>query len=348
MPQATIYTVADRFKRELLFRERAASSELVHYYGEVWGVLNDRIQALARQYYEAMTIGEIPPQVWLMEFERLQALRTQVEEQIHAFARFAERQIIYEQQQAVGAALSHTEYMANWLADQAGKNLTWSRLPISSLNQLIGTLANGSPLRSLLDQLGLSAGQAVADGLLIGLGLGQNPRSIARSIRDALGGDLARALRISRTEVLRAYREASRQSYQANSHIFSGYIRRSARSARTCAACWAKDGEIYPLGTPLDDHPNGRCFMVPYDSEMSEFYDLDNTGARAFERLPDSEKLTVLGAAKFAAYQDGRITLQDLVVHHHDTEWGDTVTEAGLSRVLGEDAKQYYQKTPTD
>jgi hypothetical protein len=32
---ATIYTVADRFKRELLLRERAASSELVHYYGEI-------------------------------------------------------------------------------------------------------------------------------------------------------------------------------------------------------------------------------------------------------------------------------------------------------------------------
>jgi hypothetical protein len=339
---ATIYTVADQFKRELLMRERAASSALVHYYGEIWGELNERIQGLARQYYEAVGSGEPFSQAWLLEFERLQALRTQVEEQVHAFARFAERKITSEQQEAVWAALNHTEYMTGWIADQAGLNLTWSRLPVGALSQLIGTLSNGSPLRTLLWEYGDQAGQAVADGLMKGLALGQNPRVIARAIRNDLGGDLARALRISRTEVMRSYREASRESYLKNDQIIQGYIRRSARSARTCAACWAKDGEVYSLETYLEDHPNGRCFQVPYIRDAEAFYDMQDTGAAAFEKLSDEEQLNVLGPAKFEAYKAGEITLGDLVRSHSDPEWGRTITEASLQSVLGKEKAKYW------
>lgn len=342
MATATIYTVANRFKRDLLLRERAAASELVHYYGEIWSALNDRIQTLARQYYQAAGDGEDISQHWLLEFEQLQDLRTQVEEQINAFARFAESKIISEQQEAVWSALSHTEYLMGWVADKAGKDLIWSRLPVQALSNLVGTLSDGSPLQSLLGEYGSHAAQTVADGLVVGLAMGQSPRVIARAIRAVLGNDLNRALRISRTEVMRSYREASRASYLANPQVVSGYIRRSARSARTCAACWAKDGQIYSLNTPLDDHPNGRCFMVGFDPEMAEYYHLEDTGLLAFERLSNTEKLEILGPAKFAAYQDGAIGLNDLVATSNDPLWGSTVHEASLINVLGADEAKKY------
>jgi len=62
----------------------------------------------------------------------------------------------------------------------------------------------------------------VRDALIAGVGTGQNPRIIARQIRQALRGNLVRALRISRTETLRSYREASHRSYQANDDIMEG------------------------------------------------------------------------------------------------------------------------------
>ncbi len=75
---------------------------------------------------------------------------------------------------------------------------SFAQLPDAALTDLVGFLRDGSPLRK---------------ELVSGLGAGLGSREIGRRIRSSLGGDLTRSLRISRTEVLRAYRESTRRSF---------------------------------------------------------------------------------------------------------------------------------------
>lgn len=67
-----------------------------------------------------------------------------------------------------------------------------------------------------------------------------------------------RALRISRTEMLRAYREATRRNYQANGDIVPGWRWLCAKQPRTCAARLAMDG-THKCRDQTADNVSGAC-----------------------------------------------------------------------------------------
>ncbi|MGQ9555900.1 MAG: phage minor head protein, partial [Anaerolineae bacterium] len=319
-----IYDIVEQHRQQLLRRERQAASEMVQAYGEAWKRIKQRLDDLGQQIQQAKALGEgeISPS-WLFQYGRLQSLQSQVEAEIREFAHFAETHIIAQQAEAVQAAQQHAQQLvlAGLGELPPGVTITWARLPQEALADLVGFLSDGSPLRTLLDQLGPEASRAVRDALIAGVALGQNPRRIARQIRAALGGNLARALTISRTEVLRAYREASRRSYQANSDVVKGWVWHSALGPRTCPACWAMHGTVHSLEERLDDHPNGRCAMVPLTRTWQElgFEGVPETpleiesGASIFARLSEEQQRAILGNAAFEAYKAGTVELSDFV-----------------------------------
>ena len=336
-----LYREAEQFRRALLRREREAASELVRYYGEIWRALNQKIQALVTAYYADPN----PSQNWLYRYDRLAALRAQVEEQIRAFSRLTEDRIKAEQLYLIDQAQRHSEQLTRLGLSQApdGFRVNFNRLAVDAITDLVGFLQTGSPLRDLLNELPGSAGQAVADGLIRGVALGLNPRAVAREIRQALGGNLVRALRIARTEQLRAYREATRRSYQANDHVIKGWIWVSARNERTCAACWAKHGSKHSLDEPMDEHPNGRCSKIPWlktweelgFSGIAEGSRPVESGAALFARLPAEKQIKVLGPAKYAAWKEGEFQFSDLVGQKFSKEWGWTHHERSLNDLIG-------------
>lgn len=333
-----VYEIADRFRRDLLQRERAAASRMVHEYGAIWKQINGRIRELSREYYSGEGKNA---HVWLNEFDRLRILRSQVEGEITRFAQHASAEIKGQQWEAVSAAGVHTEQMVTGQLPP-NVNIGFYRLPREALTDLVGFLSDGSPLADLLGELGPEAGKAVADKLVQGLALGLHPRQVALECRQAMGLGLTRALRIARTETLRAYREATHRTYGANSDIIGGWIWRSARNERTCAMCWAMDGTEHGLDERLDDHINGRCFQVPktktwkdlgFDIEETR-YRTRSTGVEAFEKLDDVKKLRILGLAKFTAYQDGLIKLDDLIGRRYSRRWGTMRYEKSLAEVV--------------
>ncbi|GAP14887.1 phage Mu protein F like protein [Longilinea arvoryzae] len=342
----TIYEQGRAFQRELLQHERAAASEMVRYYGNIWRSLNDQIQTLVQSYYA----DPEHPANWLYRYDRLNTLRAQTEAQIREFAAYANTSIRSQQLYAVEQAQSHAEQLVRLGlgTPPEGVTLDFNRLPTEALSDLIGFLSDGSPLSSSLAELAGSAGQAVADGLVTGLALGWNPRRIAASIRQALGGDLVRALRLARTETLRAYRESTRRNYQANSNVLHGWIWMSARNERTCGMCWAMHGTKHGLDEMLDDHPNGRCTMLPWTKTWAELgYDgvPDNPelepGSKLFEKLNPEKQRAILGPAKYAAWRDGRFTLSQIVGRRNDPRWGSMRFERNLKDLIGEDATNY-------
>lgn len=329
----------------MLRRERAAASEMVRHYGDMWQRIKARIDALTKKYYAAVGAGQEVSPAWLYQLDRLQSLQRQMESELAEFSRYAETRVAAEQYDAVLAAQRHTAALLAASPEAGGAALAagFNRLPRSAIASLVGFAQDESPLSQLLGQLGPEASEAIKRELISGLGLGLSPREVARRCRAALGGNLSRALTISRTETLRAYREAAHRSMEANAAVVEGWIWYSGRDSRTCAVCWAMHGTEHPLSERLDDHPNGRCVALPKTRTWAEL-GLEGvpesrvagveSGSSLFAKLPAEQQLAILGPGELAAWQRGEFDLEDLVGRRHSSRWGSMRYERSAADTL--------------
>jgi SPP1 gp7 family putative phage head morphogenesis protein len=228
--------------------------------------------------------------------------------------------------------------------------VNWTYLPDEAVDDLIGRLGNGSSLKELLEKLGPSPSQATAQGLVDGLTKGSHPTVISREIRDALGGDLQRALAISRTEVLRCYRGASQRAYQANDDLVKGWIW-YAEIGSCCTACFAMHGTLHDLSEELDGHVNCRCSMVPVTKDWGElgFLDMDDAeaptdaieeGADLWEDQPEARQLDLFGERGLAAMRNGDLEMSDWVQVRDSEAWGSSRTTATYKQALANAARR--------
>ncbi len=321
--------LAKSYKRDVLTRERADASQLVDYYGSIYRQLKASLSELNLEIESAKLQGEEISPGWLYQRYRFLSLLAQVEEQVGKFS-FALERGVRDSQSALGAlAVSHAEALT--LTGLDGKlQASFTRLPVGAIEELVGNLHDGTPLRKLLDELGSEASAKVRHALVSGVALGHGPRKLASGMRDALGGSLTRALLISRQETLRAYRESSRRTYEANAELLQGWMWLSARSARTCAACWAQDGKIFPVTTPMASHISCRCTMVPITIGSSVSF---GKGSDLFAGLSEEEQREVLGDGGFEAYKAGA-KLDDFVKVKRSRTWGDAYVTRPLSEVV--------------
>jgi len=332
-----IYQVAAEHRRALLAGEREAAARMVRAYGETWRRIQSELEYITQRIEEARRAGEEVRASWLFRQRRWQALNEQVLAEVQRFERQVEESVRAQQAEVVAAAREHAREQARAVARSpeaaARVAATWNRVPTEATEDLVGFLADGSPLRTLLDGLGAEASAGVQRALLVGLATGQNPRQIARFVRREFGLPLARALMISRTEVLRAYRESTRRTYQQNRHLIRGWRWLAAHQPRTCPACLAMDGSIHALDERLDDHPNGRCAMTPV--LVDEEPPARETGEQWLERQSQEVQERVLGKAGAAAYRAGKVKLQDFVGRRFSPEWGTTRYAKSLREILG-------------
>ena len=164
-------------------------------------------------------------------------------------------------------------------------------------------------------------------------------------MRTAYGVGLNRALLISRTETLRAYREATAQTYQANADILEGWIWSSALDRRTCASCWAMHGSVHALDEKLDDHPNGRCAMAPLVKGRPNR--IGAVGAERFATLSEADQRAILGPGMYEAWHDGQVSLvpgaaNSIVGRRDDAQWGTMRYARSLRSIVGPDAAKAY------
>lgn len=338
-----IYEVARQFRRELLAQEQSAAARMITAYGTAWQRLQGEINALNQRIRAARLAGETVNAGWLYRKGRIESLLEQVAVEIARFAGSAEGIISIEQARLVAEAQQHMRQMVlAGVGEGPGVVAGFNVVPTRSLEKLVGFLGDGSPLKSLLDELGSDAAKAVEAALLEGLATGQGARAIARTIRGALGGNLTRALTIARTETIRAYRESTWESLQANANVLEGWVWLSAANRRTCAACWAMHGTVHKLSEKMESHPNCRCSMMPKTKSWSalgfpgvaEAVEDVELGNILFDALSSKDRLFILGPAKFRAYEAGEITLQDLLGRQRSRRWGVTRYERSLKAAL--------------
>lgn len=329
-----IYEIADEFRNRLLQRERAAAMHLIQAYAAAYARLNPQTARLLAQIEGMRAAGVDVSPTALLRLERLADLEAQVLREIARFSTEASAIITAEQ----GAAALHGAQDASELvkaglelseASASRINANFARLPTQAVEAAAGFASDGSPLAALLSERAPETVRQLREALVRGVALGQTPRKTAQEMRDAFGGDMGRALTLARTETLRAYREAARDTYIANADVLQGWVWTAALSARTCGVCIAMHGTLFPVEARLESHPNCRCAMVP----LTKGRQPPPSGAEWFAEQDEAVRLEILGKSKYDAYRAGTLDLVDLVGERRDARWGRLRYERSLKDI---------------
>lgn len=250
-----------QLRAALLVTEREAAVRLVDAYSPVYRSLYQRLLHLLAQL-QAADDGEqaFNAYAWAQQANRLDRLLASVQTSVTVFANEARRVV----QSGIEPMLTAGQQDAIKLLEASLDNritLLFGRPSERALDVLINRGASHIKVAELFEKLPTETVQAVRKRLIAGLVSGQNPRIVAADVSKGLGVPLNRALTISRTEMLNAYRSAALDTYNANSDVVEGWIWDAA--AGCCAFCAGMDGTEHDLDEPMDSHPNCRCAPRP-------------------------------------------------------------------------------------
>jgi hypothetical protein len=355
MPEPTVYDAADKFRVDILKRERAAAIRLVNAYGRTYATLLPQIDALAT---ELATNPDM--KLWKkLKLKRLEQLKDQIEQEVGKFSAYLGVELDAGAQAAIEAASIHSRQAVQaalpGIAEIDAQIMgTWNRLPVEAVETLLGFLRPESPLKKSLDIMGPEVANIVQDRMTEAIALGLNPKTAAKSIaplmkdafRESMGKALSWALRTARTTQLYSYREASRANYTANAHIVKGWRWLSAKSKETCLACLSMDGKEFQLDVPLNDHQNGRCTMVPITVTYRDLgLDVDEapqtreTARQWFEKQDEATQQAMMGKQKWEAWKAQKFEFDALAKESPDAVWGKIRVETPLKELLGAKAE---------
>jgi SPP1 gp7 family putative phage head morphogenesis protein len=291
-------------------------SQLSQAYKTIERSLNLQLRELLRDIEAAQKKGITVNQDWLRRSFRYQQLINQVKGQISGYSNGVNQFIRAKQSQAIDLGQFH----AQQLIESADVGISFARLPTAAIEELIGVMQNGSPLSKVLDKLAPGVAKDIKNTLLTGLASGQGAAKIARDIRSVIDVPRWKALRLARTETLRAYRQSALSTYAQNDDVVSGWRWLSARSLTTCAGCWAADGTFFPNSKQFfPAHPACRCSPVP---EIRGVKTNMQSGSTVFGNLAAEQQRAILGEARYIMYANGEATLEDFAILTRDKDWG--------------------------
>lgn len=190
--------------------------------------------------------------------------------------------------------------------------------PHSPLNRLFSTIATGPQIK------------AIQDALLTGTTLGQNPRVTARRMAEASTVGVKRATLIARTEQIRAVRLGSLTTYK-ESGIVTKYKRLARKDSRTCFGCLALDGEVYDVESMFEEHPNGRCSIVPIVKGAPE--PEWETGAKWLADQDEATQRLIMGNGH---YEDWLLSGRPFADYYEVVEnpvWGDNLRKIPVTEL---------------
>lgn len=312
------------------FRQMASAYELISE------ELNDSINQLQRKIERAKAKGETINRNWLNRQKRLEVLLEQSQDQIERFGNTASRIISTEQSNSIRLGIEYAQESLRLRADTVIRDAGFFNPKISTqaVENAVGFMGNGTPLKKYFaEQLAPAVAKRIKQEVIKGVALRKNFNSIAKNLRDAGGITRQRALTTARTEVLRVYRETTRQIYEENSDIVTEWEWAAAKSARTCVLCLAMDGKRFPVSELMPNHVNDRCVMLPV-TRLSR--PRKNIGSNWFEKQDDKTKRKILGKEGFTAYRSGDVALDDFVAFKQHKLFGKSVARKPLAQVLSE------------
>lgn len=212
--------------------------------------------------------------------------------------------------------------------------VSWDRADRHALRAIVER--STEQVTSLTKPLSDDATAAMKRELIRGIAGGTNPRDtavrmLARS-EGAFNGGLTRALTISRTETLDAYRAGARLAQLLNNDVLAGWIWLADLDKRTCPACVSMNGSEHDLDEQgPDGHQNCRCTRLPLTKTWRELgFDLPEPASTLpdsrdwFDGLDQGEQVHLLGRGRFDAWTRGDLPISDWAVRRQNTGWRDS------------------------
>ena len=98
-------------------------------------------------------------------------------------------------------------------------------------------------------------------------------------------------------------------------------------------ACLLADGQFYAVDEPFEEHPNGRCTLIPVVKGMEPVQ--WETGKDWFLGLDASRQEAMMGKGAFEGWQAGDFGLDDMVVRVEDETWGAYLKPAAVGNLVG-------------
>ena len=329
-PTPKVVQMSNVFRSQLLARERSAANAMVRYYGETWRRIRDQVTNLEAEVQALLDAGEDVTVGKLWRLERLQSIQQQVQDELALFVDFADPHLRAGLEHAIAAGDANARELLLAGFPPGSVSIAFDRMSREAVEALVGFAGDGTPLRNLLIQtLGPMTDQFF-QSLVSGLAMGWNPRRLARTLRDDFGMGLDRALRIARTEMLRAWRTSTLAAYRKSGMVLE-WERIAAHDHRTCLACLLLDGTRYPLEREMEDHVNGRCALLPVtpsyasmgiDAPEPDFH--RELGRDWFLAQPPGLQRDMMGAGRFDLWKQGLITLDQIPHKREDPVWGDS------------------------
>ena len=326
------------FRAQLLRREARAMADMDRAYRIIQPRLDAELAAIRRSITAARPTRHTPADLRSLLYREGRILRLQrlVAEQLTRFSVAAHETTIAHAQAAATASTADAAAMVRNITPP-GLGLDTVRLPTATIEVLASSTQRSAAVGRLFAQIAPQAAQAASDVLLSSVALGHHPNQIASELRDTLKVPLSRAKTIARTEAMRAYREGTRQEYQANDATVRGWIWVSALDKTTCASCIAQHGSLHPLDEQMSSHPSCRCVMAPQSVSWRDlgFTQIGDpapieTGPHWFNRQDSATQAAIVGPTKHRAIRGRQITLPDLVERSTSPAWGPSTSEASL------------------
>lgn len=328
MPDPEVVRVMRQFKRDLLRLERAQLRDMAQRWLTVERRLQAQIDALALEMADRRRDGRTITAEMLLNERRYRELLVQLTQELERYSDQTEVQITAQQRRLARLGVAHAE---NALTVQ-GVSAGFNRLPVESVELMAGLAGNGAPLRQLLVQSWPLAADGLTNELVTGVALGYNPRKVARMMAQGATGSLDRMMVIARTEQLRVYRFANRESYRT-SGVVTGYKRLATHDSRVCAACLMDEGTLYEVGEEMPEHPQGRCTMVPVVEGMRA--PTWTAGADWFALQSPERQRAILGQGRYGAWQAGDFDLGAVVTVRPNATWGASLQVTPLRELVG-------------
>ena len=323
----TVIELAEKFKAALAKQDLAAERRLIDAYKALWNNIKKDVDLLIMEISAAD--GMTPRQV--LKMERYGALMADIRKELDRYSAFTEVEMTTAARKAIRMGEGNARILVAAQLGNAKLSAQLRRINPEAIERLLGFLTPGGELYKRLDGLSEYTAKQVSDAIVEGVGLGRNPKVIARDITRAFGIGLTNSLRTMRTVQLWSYREANRASYLANDDVVRGWVW-YADIAKACPACLAMHGTEHTNDEVLDDHYNGGCAAIPLVIGAKNTIP---SGESVFSKLSEAEQKQRLGEEKWNAWKDGLFSFNELATEHDDEVYGTMKAETPLWQLLG-------------
>jgi len=325
----SVVAQARSFHAEVIRADDAALRELA----DSWRKVRDDLIRREREFLanliekHGLPLRLTPNQLY--RESRFRSLIAQAEQQVTGWANDAHAMVSDSRSQAFRLAIEHADEYAR-LSGFTGMQAVPSVTDPAFLERVLGRTRTDA-VGALFDRFGTDVAGQMRDLLITGVGSARHPLAVARDLARATDMPGWQAARISRTEMMSAYRGGSLDSWRT-SPVIEGWVWMTAQDHRVCPVCRAMSGTEHRMEEEFGTHPACRCVPVPKTFQwgdllgsdyagIAESVDAVPDGEAAFAALSSSERKAVLGPGRNTLYDSGT-PLRDMVRTTDSPVWG--------------------------